>query len=138
MKLPIDLLIQIPALYEEAKRKEKDGIVYVKVMTAQQFKTDRQNRLFHSLLQTFLLSGCSSFKDFDDMKSYYKNIAGLISIFERNGHTVEKEKSWGEATKPNAKIAIDAILRDMDTSGVLGSHLGKKYEEILKMIGIWY
>lgn len=45
---------------------------------------------------------------------------------------VLKEHSWSEAKKQRATEAIDNILRDMDMSGVMGSKMGKKYQEILE------
>lgn len=47
---------------------------------------------------------------------------------------VLKEHSWSEAKKQRATEAIDNILHDMDTAGVIGSKMGKKYEEILRGI----
>lgn len=44
------------------------------------------------------------------------------------------ESSWEDATKEQAKTAIELLKRDMDLSGVIGSEQGKKYEQIL--IGI--
>jgi hypothetical protein len=40
-------------------------------------KTERQNRLFHSLLDAFWYSGCSSFEDPDQLKNYYKKVGGM-------------------------------------------------------------
>ena len=45
---------------------------------------------------------------------------------------VLKEHSWSEAKKQRATEAIDNILQDMDMSGVMGSKMGKKYQEILE------
>lgn len=45
---------------------------------------------------------------------------------------VLKEHSWSEAKKKRATEAIDNILRDMDMAGVMGSKMGKKYQEILE------
>ncbi len=42
------------------------------------FKSNEQNALFHSLLDCFWGSGCSSFASPFDMKLYYKDIAGLV------------------------------------------------------------
>lgn len=43
-------------------------------------KTIKQNNTFHDLLNEFWISGCSSFFDADDMRLYYKRIAGLVKL----------------------------------------------------------
>ena len=104
--------------------------VYFDLQTPEAFKTSQQNRLFHSLLSTFFASGCDSFGNYDDMRLYYKRVAGLV---KKQGNFLV-ESSWSEATKEQAKTAIDMIIRDMDLSGVIGSSQGAKYEQILKGI----
>lgn len=110
--------------------KMKSDYVCVDVCTKQTFKSREQNNLFHSLLQCFWESGCSSFNNYDELREYYKRVAGLV----KPAGKYLKEQSWSEATKENAKTAIDMCLRDMDLSGVLASSQGLKYEEILKGI----
>ncbi len=105
--------------------------VCVKLMTPEAAKTDEQNRLFHALLNVFWDSGCSSFMDMDDMRLYYKRTAGLI---HKNKYGFLVESSWGTAKKEQAGRAIDALLHDMDLSGVIGSSMGKKYQDILTHI----
>lgn len=51
---------------------------------------------------------------------------------------VIKEHSWGEACKDGARMAIDAIIRDMDSSGVITSKKRNKYQEILRGINQWW
>lgn len=110
--------------------KMSGNIVEFDVYSPQQFKTLQQNRLFHALLTCFNLSGCSSFANADDMRLYYKRVAGLVK--KQGAYLVES--SWADATKEQAKTAIELLKRDMDLSGVIGSEQGKKYEQIL--IGI--
>jgi hypothetical protein len=43
----------------------------------------------------------------------------------------EKCLSWSVVKKEKAILAIDTLLHDMDESNVLGSKMGKKYQEIL-------
>lgn len=105
-------------------------VVEFDLYSPQQFKTLQQNRLFHALLTCFNLSGCSSFANADDMRLYYKRVAGLVK--KQGAYLVES--SWADATKEQAKTAIDMLKRDMDFAGVIGSEQGKKYEQIL--IGI--
>ena len=64
------------------------------------------------------------------MRLYYKRVAGLV---KKQGNMLV-ESSWSEASKEQAKTAIDMIIRDMDLSGVIGSSQGAKYEQILKGI----
>lgn len=113
--------------------KIKDDILFIDILSREVYKTNRQNRLYFALLNCFWDSGCSSFVDFDEMRLYYKRMAGLVKYDGK----ILKEKSWADATKEQAKYTIDNILRDMDYSGVLGSSQGKKYELILKGIGEW-
>lgn len=110
--------------------KMKSEYVCIDVCTKQTLKSREQNNLFHSLLKCFWKSGCSSFNNYDQLRTYYKRVAGLV----KPAGKYLKEQSWADATKENAKTAIDMCIRDMDMSGVIGSSQGKKYEEIL--IGI--
>ena len=112
----------------------KGDIVYFDLLSAQSYKTQKQNNLFHSLLSCFWESGCSSFGDYDALRLYYKRVAGLVK--KRDG--VVAEASWADATKEQAKTAIDMCIRDMDASGVIGSNQATKYEAILKGIHNWY
>lgn len=107
--------------------KMKSEYVCIDVCSKQTLKSREQNNLFHSLLQCFWLSGCSSFNDYDELRTYYKRVAGLV---KPEGKYL-KEQSWSDATKQHAKTAIDMCIRDMDMAGVMGSDQGKKYEEIL-------
>jgi hypothetical protein len=65
---------------------------------------------------------------------YYKRVAGLVK--RKDGLVVEH--SWADASKEQAKTAIDMCLRDMDAAGVIGSTQANKYEAILKGIKQWY
>lgn len=123
-------------LPEALKRIDKisGNYVYFDLLSEQTYKTTKQNNLFHSLLQCFWLSGCSSFGNYDALRLYYKRIAGLVK--KRDDMIVET--SWADASKEQAKTAIDMCKRDMDESGVIGSSQAKKYEAILKGIKQWY
>jgi hypothetical protein len=123
-------------LPEALKRIDKisGDIVYFDLLSAQSYKTAKQNNLFHSLLQCFWLSGCSSFGDYDALRLYYKRVAGLV----KRKDSVILESSWADATKEQAKTAIDMCIRDMDASGVIGSNQATKYEAILKGIKQWF
>lgn len=107
--------------------KLKADYICVDFVSKQTLKSREQNNLFHSLIQCFWESGCSSFNDYDELRTYYKRVAGLV----KPAGKYLKEQSWADATKQNAKTAIDMCIRDMDLSGVLGSSQGLKYSEIL-------
>ena len=111
--------------------KLKSDYICVDFISKQTLKSREQNNVFHSLIQCFWESGCSSFNDYDELRTYYKRVAGLV----KPAGKYLKEQSWADATKQNAKTAIDMCIRDMDLSGVLGSSQGQKYSEILKGIG---
>lgn len=123
----------LPAALAKIDRIEGNE-VYFDLQSPAVWKTQKQNNLFHALLQCFWTSGCASFGDYDGLRLYYKRVAGLVK--KRDGMLVEG--SWSEAKKEQARIAIDMLMRDMDMAGVIGSSQGKKYEEILKGIKQFY
>lgn len=137
MKISKEKALEIFKDYSEAIErinKIKDDFVFLDIMGKEQYKSNKQNRLFHALLSCFWESGCSSFGNYDDLRLYYKRVAGLVKKKE----DVIKEGSWSDATKEQAQTAIDMILNDMDFAGVMGSNKGKKYEAILKGINQFY
>lgn len=127
------IFADIPAALQQIEKIAGD-MVYFDLQSKQSYKTAKQNNLFHSLLECFFSSGCASFADYDDLRLYYKRVAGLVN--KRNGMIVEG--SWADATKKQAQTAIDICMRDMDFAGVIGSSQGQKYEAILKGIKQWY
>lgn len=79
---------------------ERDNTAFVDLLTPEQEKTARQNRTFHSLLDCFWKSGCSSFETKQDMKFYYKRQIGLIEVLYHNSTiTEESKKMLWEALK---------------------------------------
>jgi len=123
-------LAKIKALYT-------GSTLYIVVRSKTSWKSNRQNRLFHGLLTIFWESGCASFADYDDMRGYYKRVAGLVKLVRKDNKTTEREGSWSDATSAGARRAIDTIMHDMDESNVLGSSRGKQYEDLLRKIGEW-
>lgn len=146
----------------------KEDYAWVEILTDKQYKSNRQNSLFHSLLNIFWCSGCSSFINYDEMRRYYKRLTGLIEVNYSNDLKEatknmlwksikilpiedkeriklidilkgrrEKELSWSEATKEQARIALNSLINDMNESGVIGSKEGNKYSSILKSLGEW-
>lgn len=143
--------------------KIKSKNVNVMFLNDKQFKSLNQNNLFHGLVQCFEESGCSSLGDFNAIKKYYKEKAGLITIeymspfddddkakiweavrslegqlsfagwamliFALKGRVV-KEQSWGDASKEQARLALDYIIQDMIKSGVNTPKFQKIMEEL--------
>lgn len=70
--------------------------VYVDFLTKQQYKSSKQNKTFHALLDCFWKSGCSSFASKDEMRFYYKRAVGLIDMVFDNSNISEdtKEMLW--------------------------------------------
>lgn len=134
MKITKDKALELFSNYPQAVasiHSLSGNIVCIEIMDEKKYKTNKQNALFHSLLSCFWASGCSSFDTYDELRLYYKRVVGLVVP----GARILKEMSWSEATKEQAKQAIDLIIRDMDFAQVSGSVQGYKYQEILKGLG---
>lgn len=123
----LDLFKQYPAACDYIAA-IKGKFAFVTIQSETSYKTTQQNSTFHCLLSCFWQSGCSSFADYDQLRLYYKRVAGLVY---RSSDGLVHEKSWADATKEQAKTAIDMCIRDMDLSGVLGSNQGNRYARIL-------
>ncbi len=91
--------------YTKEKIKELTGIDintdygYIEVVDENQYKTNSQNNLFHSLLQCYFLSGCSSFSSYDVMRDHYKEVAGLIEVEKFCGLSAEAKQMLWKAIK---------------------------------------
>lgn len=127
------IFAEFPALIARLDKIQGDT-VYFDLQGKTTYKSNKQNSLFHSLLTCFWESGCASFGDYDELRNYYKRIAGLV---KKHGNTIV-ESSWADASMTQAKTAIDMCIRDMDFAGVMGSSQGNKYTEILKGIKLYY
>lgn len=127
------IFAEFPALIARLDKIQGDT-VYFDLQGKTTYKSNKQNSLFHSLLTCFWESGCASFGDYDELRNYYKRIAGLV---KKHGNTIV-ESSWADASMAQAKTAIDMCIRDMDFAGVIGSSQGNKYTEILKGIKLYY
>ncbi len=126
----------IPLVNSLDNFKDNEELV-VCVMRKTKYKSLASNSLFHSLLQEFWKSGCSSFNDYDTLRNHYKKQAGLIITdkISLEGITLIKEthKSWTNVTQANASIAISQLKADMFEAGVNS----KKFDEIMKGLGEW-
>lgn len=129
----LELFKDIPECRRKLEKVNYD-VVYFDFVGKEAYKSQKQNNLFHSLLSCFFSSGCASFDNYDEMRLYYKRVAGLVKPVGK----FLRETSWADASSSNAKAAIDILIRDMDMAGVIGSSQGKKYSEILKGINQWY
>lgn len=127
------LFANFPAAIKQLEHISGD-MVYFDLHSKESYKSNKQNRLFHSLLSCFWESGCASFGNYDELRLYYKRVAGLV---KKNGAMLT-EGSWADASKEQAKTAIDMCIRDMDFAGVSGSVQADKYNKILSGIKQYY
>lgn len=70
---------------------DKDTM-FIDICTPEQEKTARQNKTFHSLIDCFWESDCSSFESKNDMKWHYKDFIGLIEKTYIDPHLTEETK----------------------------------------------
>lgn len=87
--------------YSKQKIKEFLGIeidedyAYVEIVDEKKYKTNQQTKAFHSLLMCFWKSGCSSFKTYETMRNYYKEVAHLLEYkFTNDLEPYTKECLW--------------------------------------------
>lgn len=71
---------------------DKDTM-FIDICTPEQEKTARQNRTFHSLVDCFWKSGCSSFLSKSELRWHYKRLIGLIEVAYFNPQITEETKS---------------------------------------------
>ena len=73
----------------------KEDTFYLTLEDMQAYKSNEQNALFYSLLQIFYDSGLSSFRNYDDLRRYYKRMAGLVKYeYNNNLEQETKDKLW--------------------------------------------
>ena len=104
--------------YSKEKIKELTGIEikgdfgYLEVLEEQQYKSKKQNALFHSLLMCFWESRLSSFDSYEDLRNHYKRIAHLCDVkFDNRLKDTTKNILW-RAIKllPLPKSELDEII----------------------------
>lgn len=104
--------------YSKEKIKELTGVEidtdfgYIEVLDEKQYKTKKQNNLFHSLLMCFWESRLSSFESYEDLRNHYKRIAHLCDVkFENRLKDTTKNILW-RAIKllPLPKSELDEIV----------------------------
>lgn len=104
--------------YSREKIKELTGIEikgdygYLEVLEEQQYKSKKQNALFHSLLSCFWESKLSSFDSYEDLRNHYKRVAHLCDVkFDNRLKDTTKNILW-RAIKllPLPKSELDEIV----------------------------
>lgn len=87
--------------YSKEKIKELTGVDistdfgWIEVLDDKQYKSKKQNNLFHSLLMCFWESKLSSFDSYEDLRNHYKRIAHLCDVkFENNLPEQVKSILW--------------------------------------------
>ncbi len=83
--------------FEELKseilaRLEDEKELYIDILDKKQYKSRKQNSTFHSLLDCFWNSGCSSFLSKDEMRFNYKRAVGLIDMLFDNSNISQETK----------------------------------------------
>ena len=107
--------------------------------------TEKQNRVFHALLQEYWASGCHSYNvtNFEDFREVIKlNLGAGVEEYTRfvtAFGTKRKEpvtdyriKSWADYSKKERKETIDRLIAEMHQAGVKT----KKFYEILETMEI--
>jgi hypothetical protein len=84
---------------------------YIEVLDEKQYKSRKQNSLFHSLLSCFWESKLSSFDSYEDLRNHYKRLAHLCEVkWENSLKDTTKSVLW-RAIKllPLPKSELDEI-----------------------------
>lgn len=157
--------------YSREKIKELTGVEikgeygYLEVLEEKQYKSRRQNALFHSLLMCFWESKLSSFDSYEELRNHYKRIAHLCEVQWENTLPDQIKQILWRAIKllPIPKRYLDEIC-ELLRGRVVTWHSwsecskemarltldqllndmheagvnSKKFEEILKGLGEWY
>ena len=143
----------------------EEDYAYVEILTKKQYKSRQQNSLFHSLLDCFWDSGCSSFESPKSMRFHYKDVAHLIEyVFESDLQENTKQMLWRAIKLLPIEESEKKKIVELLKGRVLVEHSwaestkemaklaidtllndmhqagvnSKKFEEILKGIGEWY
>ena len=140
----------------------KVGFVF-EMSTISKYKTDKQNKTFHSLLYAFFESGYSSFDNIIDLKNFYKEEMGMdidyyVYFLRDDVFNSEKNKKFPKPYKtedvknlPKDVIAVNKIFKSFSlatekqvATGIKalirdiflsGANADNKIQEILKGMG---
>lgn len=103
--------------YSREKIKELTGVEikeafgYIEILTETQYKSKKQNNLFHSLLMCFWESKLSSFDSYEELRNHYKRIAHLCEVQWENTLPEQVKKILWKAIQllPIQKMYLDEI-----------------------------
>jgi len=105
------------------------------------YKSDKQNRTFHKLLELFWDSAYSSYLCYDSMRRKFKEIAGLVKIEYRNNFISDEGKLmiWNAIkglalSKDDRKGAIELLRGRIEKEGSWADATQKKATRTIKMI----
>lgn len=149
---PIEEELQVRKLQAITPKGIKPFVVIFQEV--EKWKSQKQNRTFHALLNLFFKSGCFSHnaKTVDELKDYYKNKVGMIDYYlyfntkaivrakciddippyiSRENACRKVLKSWSKASKKEAKNAIELLISEMLQSRVEQTSYGKQFHKIL-------
>lgn len=120
MKTIIKNYSELVEVFKKLKDKIEKDYFLIDVIEDKKIKTYLQNSTFHSLLQAFWESGCSSFNNYEDLRNYYKRIAGLI--------TYKKIIDLKEDTKTYLKKCFDILPLEENEKIILNKMLKGEVE----------
>jgi hypothetical protein len=74
---------------EDIKKVKSDKLVLA-IIEEDELKTEKQRKAVHALMLELHKSGLSSFKDYNDLRDFFKEEAGLISYSQAGVHPAVK------------------------------------------------
>lgn len=77
MKTIITNRQQLQKIINDISEEDFQKSFVLEISSIKKYKTDKQNKTFHSLLFAYFESGCSSFDNIIDLKNYYKSEMGM-------------------------------------------------------------
>lgn len=137
-KIPDRFEKQINSLFSRAAEKN-GGYITVSFSLPRRKGTDEQNRAFHALLGEYYISNLHSFKCYEDMRDYFKILAGgakeYLYLDIENGvmiqHTCKRlddipsgcvwakiPKSWTEFSREERTLAIQLVITEGFNAGM--------------------
>jgi len=151
----LNVSARYPDFIDDLNKIHKKGYVKLEVTPPDSPGTLKQNNTFHGLLDCYWRSGCHSFSDYDELKTEMKTMRGqqgvskyvcldyvlgeyqkriVKTLIEAKMHEayIYQPKSWNKLIKKERANAIDYLIDEMHQVGVSGSHMGKKFDEILR------
>lgn len=99
-------------------------MLFIDVLTPEQEKSAKQNRTFHSLVDCFWKSGCSSFLSKSELRWHYKRLIGLIEVAYFNPQLTEETKKmvWEALKVLPLAVGQRSIVVDLLKGKVMKEH----------------